>query len=121
MFTPLLPRILRYTALSLSPLLMASSAMAAGFTALNGDYYNGYFNGSPGYFSSNTKAFTRQDAFIAYTDGGSFAPYVNWGFTGTPLNGKVDDFQFVGQAVSKSTRPELTAFKLSPTMELLCT
>lgn len=87
-----LHRIIRYTALSLSPLLLASSAMAAGFTALSGDYYNGYFNGSPGYFSSNTKTFTHQDAFIAFTDGGSSGPYVNWGFTGTPLNYKSDDF-----------------------------
>jgi hypothetical protein len=92
MFTPLIPRILRYTALSLSPLLMASSAMAAGFTALNGDYYNGYFYGDPSYFTSNTKAFTRQDSFIAFIDGDAGAPYFNWGFTGTPLNGKVDDF-----------------------------
>ena len=89
---PLLPRILRYTALSLSPLLMAPSAMAAGFTALNGDYYNDYFYGNPSFFTPHTKAFTRQDAFIAFTDGGSSGPYVNWGFTGTPLNGKSDDF-----------------------------
>ena len=96
MFTPFMPRILRYTALSLSPLLMASSAMAAGFTALSGDYYNGYFYGDPSYFKSNTKAFTRQDSFIAFTDP-TFradypktlpnAGYFDWGFTGTPLNG----------------------------------
>jgi len=101
MFTPLMPRILRYTALSLSPLLMASSAVAAGFTDLSGDYYNGYFNGSPGYFSSKTKAFTRQDNFIAFTDPrfrASYpntlpnAGYVDWGFTGTPLNGVSDFF-----------------------------
>jgi hypothetical protein len=98
---PLLPRILRYTALSLSPLLLASSAMAAGFTALSGDYYNGYFNGSPGHFTSNTKAFTRQDSFIAFTDPlfradypntPPNAGYVDWGFAGTPLNGVSEFF-----------------------------
>jgi hypothetical protein len=56
---------------------MAPSAMAAGFTALNGDYYNNYFYGQPSFFTSNTKAFTRQDAFIAFTDGGGSGPYVN--------------------------------------------
>ena len=40
---PPLPRMLRFTALSLSPLLMASSEMAAGFKALSGGYYNGCF------------------------------------------------------------------------------
>ena len=89
---PLLPRILRYTALSLSPLLMASSAMAAGFTALSGDYYNGYFYGDPSYFTSNTKAFTRQDSFIAFSNDGTSPPYVNWDFTGTPLDGVTDDY-----------------------------
>lgn len=123
MFTPLLPRILRYTALSLSPLLMASSAIAAGFTALNGDCYNGYFNGSPGYFSSNTKAFTRQDNFIAFTDP-TFrtsypntlpnAGYVDWGFTGTPLNGVSDFFQFAGQVNFKSTKQERMALEPTP-------
>ena len=63
-----LPRILRYTALSLSPLVLASSAMAAGFTGLSGDYYKGYFGSSPSFFTSNTKAFTRQDSFIAFSD-----------------------------------------------------
>ena len=89
---PLLPRILRYTALSLSPLLLASSAMAAGFTALSGDYHSGYFYGNPSFFTSNTKAFTRQDSFIAFTDGSTSPPYVNWNFTGTPLNGVTDEF-----------------------------
>ena len=89
---PSLPRIIRYTALSLSPLLMASSAMAAGFTALSGDYYNGYFYGDPSYFTSNTKAFTRQDDFIAFTDSGTSPPFVNWDFTGTPLDGVTDNF-----------------------------
>ena len=89
---PSLPRIIRYTALSLSPLLMASSAMAAGFTALSGDYYNGYFYGNPSYFTSNTKAFTRQDSFIAFSNDGTSPPYVNWDFTGTPLDGVTDDY-----------------------------
>ena len=35
---------------------------------------------------------TRQDNFIAFIDGGGFGPYINWGLTGKPLNGKVDDF-----------------------------
>jgi hypothetical protein len=56
---------------------MASSAMAAGFTALSGDYYNGYFYGNPSYFTTNTKAFTRQDSFIAFTDAQFRANYPN--------------------------------------------
>ena len=92
MFTPLMPRILRYTALSLSPLLMASTAMAAGFTALSGDYYKGYFFGDPSYFTSNTQAFTRQDSFIAFTEDSTSPPVVNWNFTGTPLDGVPDRF-----------------------------
>jgi len=96
-----LPRVLRYTALSLSPLLLASSAMAAGFTGLSGDYYKGYFNGNPNFFTSNTKAFTRQDSFIAFndlqfrTDYPNTPPnagYADWNFTGTPLNGVSDLF-----------------------------
>ncbi len=66
--------------------------MAAGFTALSGDYYNGYFFGDPSYFTSNTKAFTRQDSFIAFTDGSTSPPVVNWNFTGTPLNEVTDNF-----------------------------
>lgn len=91
-----LPRVLRYTALSLSPLLLASSAMAAGFTGLSGDYYKGYFNGNPNFFTSNTKAYTRQDSFIAfndlqfrtdYPDTPPNAGYADWNFTGTSLDG----------------------------------
>jgi hypothetical protein len=69
---------------------MASSAMGAGFTALSGDYYNGYFYGDPSYFTSNTKAFARQDSFIAFSNDGTSPPYVNWDFTGTPLDGVTD-------------------------------
>jgi len=96
-----LPGVLRYTALSLSPFLLASSAMAAGFTGLSGDYYKGYFNGNPNFFTSNTKAFTRQDSFIAFndlqfrTDYPNTPPnagYADWNFTGTPLDGVSDFF-----------------------------
>jgi hypothetical protein len=66
--------------------------MAAGFTALSSDYCNGYFYGNPSYFTSNTKAFTRQDSFIAFTDGSTSPPVVNWNFTGTPLDGVPDRF-----------------------------
>jgi hypothetical protein len=66
--------------------------MAAGFTALSGDYYNGYFFGNPSYFTSNTKAFTRQDSFIAFSNDGTSPPVVNWDFTGTPLDGVTDDY-----------------------------
>lgn len=92
MLTPLLPRMLRYTAVSLSPLLLASSAMAAGFTALSGDYYSGHFYGDPSYFTSNTKAFTRQDSFVALSNDSTSPPVVNWDFTGTPLDGVTDDY-----------------------------
>ena len=92
MLTPLLPRVLRYTAVSLSPLLLASSAMAAGFTALSGDYYSGYFYGDPSYFTSKNKAFTRQDSLVAFSNDGTSPPYVNWDFTGTPLDGVTDDY-----------------------------
>jgi hypothetical protein len=86
-----LPRVFRYFAITLSPLLLAPSVMASGFTALSGDYYKGYFYGDPGFFSSNTKAFTRQDSFIAFING-SLSPYSDWDFTGTPLDGVTDDF-----------------------------
>ena len=66
--------------------------MAAGFTALSSDYYNGYFYGNPSYFTSNTKAFTRQDSFIAFSNDGTSPPVVNWDFTGTPLDGVTDDY-----------------------------
>ena len=91
-----LTRILRYTSLSLSPFLLTSSAMAAGFTGLSGDYFEGYFDGNPSFFTSNTKAFMRQDSFIAFTDlqfrsdypdTPPDAGYADWNFTGTPLDG----------------------------------
>jgi hypothetical protein len=51
--------------------------MGAGFTALSCDYCSGYFFGNPSYFTSNTKAFTRQDSFIAFTDDSTSPPVVN--------------------------------------------
>jgi hypothetical protein len=72
--------------------MVASSAMAAGFTFLSGAYYNGYFFGDPSYFTTNTEAFSRLDSFIAFTDGSTSPPVVNWNFTGTPLDGVTDRF-----------------------------
>jgi hypothetical protein len=72
--------------------MVASSAMAAGFTFLSGAYYNGYFFGDPFHFILNTEAFSRLDSFIAFTDGSTSPPVVNWNFTGTPLDGVTDRF-----------------------------